>query len=236
MSFAIKSRTISAALDKRITLLGDECVRTLTIGSSWSTLRLGIRLSINDFNSLGAINLISPSLFIGLCSGSSAAFGASSTTNALGIRTAGNLIYHAGSPAVWGADSSPPTMYPCKRVATTLTTGGTAYSTAIKLSQDPATSRQALVLEIVKGSPNFTLEYACNNTDGTDLAIATLLTAMEGAAMSNVVTALGAKYARTTPMNFAFDEGAGSLDSINIFWGSTIATLEISDVLFVKVA
>jgi hypothetical protein len=109
-------------------------------------------------------------------------------------------------------------------------------------SADP-TIRNAWVIEIVRGSPNYTLNFVYTNSTAsmqTDISYGALVQALEAAAITDVVSVLnsyagGGAYGNQTD-SIAFTEGAGALNAFNIYWNLSSRPLEISEVLYVRVA
>ena len=93
-----------------MTLANEEYVRALSIGSTWTKLRLGLMCAITPD---GTNNLLNMNCTMGVCSGAANPFGAASTTNWVGAwlngAPAGNMTYtaNAGSPVLRGRRSGP---------------------------------------------------------------------------------------------------------------------------------
>ena len=79
----IVERTISGETDKRLQIAGGHYVRKLDVGSDWTIMRVGMRLSTNRTTSWAT----PPKLYAGLVSGTSAPPGTATPNHFLGLRT-----------------------------------------------------------------------------------------------------------------------------------------------------
>lgn len=236
MSVSILSRTISAIVDQRLVLTNDQCGRPLSIGTTWNQIRIGMRCAINPQGSTASPP--DPGFFFGLCSGTTNMFGSATTTNALGVITGSTLNYNAGPPPYYHITTSG--LLRAKRVGSTLTSGSTMIAaTRLPFTADPTTIRAAMVLEITRGSPNYTTQLIVSIGLGVDLPLSIFLAALEAATMADVTTVLntsGASYNTGSASTIAFDIVAGDLNTINVSWASAVRTFEISDIAYALIA
>jgi hypothetical protein len=220
--------------DKRIQLSNSQLIRRPIYYNSWTKMRIGIHFCIPAAASIGG----TPRLYLGICSGLTNGIGDATTTNFVGFMTnnatmtrtslAGPNIY-SGSLA-WRF---------IKKVGTTFNFNTADAATSFFLSmQQPV--RHGLIVEITKGSPNYSMQAAyptANGATATDLSDTQMLGLMEMTNMSDAGTVVtnyaGGSFTNTT---IAADEVAGSFNAINVFWDRTVAPLEISAIYHRKVA
>jgi len=240
MSASIISRTISAIVDKKLVLQNDQAARLISIGSDWSTIRFGMRLAVDAAgltnNLTGAIH------YLGMCSGTANKVGDSTTTNFFGYVMDTSSLAYGGSPPYFNVSGSG-IFKVAKKVGSTVTKGSAIVGGVATGYSADATVRDAWIFEIVRGSPNYTINFTYPNSTGamqTDISYGALVQALEAATITDVVTVLnsyagGGSYNHTTD-NAAFDEGAGVLNAFNIYWILSSRPLEISEVLYVRIA
>jgi hypothetical protein len=217
MASTIVTRTISAAQENAISMANSQWARTLSIGTTWNVLRVGLRLHMGT---TGANITGTPRFFVGLSSGTSNIFGDATTTHAVGMVT---------TIATWqdlGNGYYDPTFFsPAKRVNTTLTTGTTFGQSVIPAPASNA-NRTLCFIDITKGSPNFSFKHFCQSTGTTtDVSKATFLAQMEASTPSL------AQHAYYGPQTLAVDEATnGFLDSVCVAWDRAAAAIEICDI------
>lgn len=229
---AIFYRQFSEGSKPYLTLAGEELVRPLGIGSNWSTLRIAILCAVTPN---GVSNITNGSAFFGLCSGAKG-FGASDCTNALGwyanneswayTSNGGQNFYYAVGPTY------------AKKVAGVVTTAGSS-----NMSLSIIGKRACFILTFAKGSPNFSASnvyisataggnYATDQTARHAVEWCdTTSTAGPSIILDNTtITATGNNAAVT------FNETAGSLDSLNLYWSKAQFPLEIYGIFVAKQA
>lgn len=223
---------LTADSSKRLVLQSGQALRQPVYGSSWTKIRIGLRLCFPAAASLTG----SPQLVIGMCNGTAAnAFADASTTNFCGVRTivSGSWTF-AGTPAVNGYFG--PLQYGvCKRVATTLTDQGSNIDSGVPNYMSATSAiRSVVILQIEKGSPNYTFRMVlpgATTAAQTDVTDAQFLAFMELDAALTSPSSIVANYARAQANNtLAMSEVAGGLDTINIYWDKTSVPIYIDDV------
>jgi hypothetical protein len=222
MASVIKTRTISLATETAIQLSNSQFARTLSIGSAWTTIRVGLRLHMDTTG--GNLPGV-PILFFGLCSGTTDIFGDASVTHCVGAISddtwlvAGN-VYYASSM-----------LKPACKYGTTLTKGTSFGQSAIP-STITAASRVCWFVDITKGSPNFSLKVFTQHTATiADISVATFLQQMEAA------TPALAQHQYIGPQTVAVDEATyGYFDSVNVAWNQTTPVVEICDLAVARLA
>jgi hypothetical protein len=233
----IKQRTYTSIVDNRIRLTNSNFARlwSTDIGTSWTTIRIGCRISIEDS---GAATTGTARFAFGVCSGTSNIYMDATTTHWLGALTnTADWTRTAGPPA--RVDMSGYTggggvcdFCPAKRITSTLTVGA-IFATAQGIVYDCTTeNRTAFFLDITKGSPNFTLSVFHRNTaTASDVTLTAYLAqvVLGSPALTN--------HATMTSATIAIDEGAnGSFNAVNVAWDRTSPAIEISDLAVVKLA
>ena len=223
---SIGSRTFNLIGDKYLTLANEEFVRTLAIGSDWNKLRLGLLLALSTD---GTNNLQGTDLVWGLCAGKTNPFGAASTTNFLGMKfgaydTTEVMTYNAnsGNPYFWTNRGM------MKKVGATrsLLFGAALEFHRLATNTGTLQRRSAHFMEIAKGSPNFTVTVWSMPLTGMakDFTPAHLL---EGLEQPSTILVNGEALGVGTPWTTAFDQVAGALDTVDLYWNKAAFPLEI---------
>ena len=201
--------------DKGLTLSNEEFVRTLSVGSNWSRMRIGIHFGFRSPINFSAVSAL------GLCSGKTNPFNAVSTTNFIGMNwgslnsTTANWGYYYGPP--YNAVSQGMTTF--KRVGTTTTIGPYNNNGDYYYGFTDQNLRAAVFMDITKGSPSWTVSthvMAANTAPAAFLAALTTDTPTPPGAVT-----------RVNAQTFAFDEVAGGLDTLDIYHNSTVQPLDI---------
>lgn len=227
MASTTLSRTISSVVDQRIVLANSNFARPHGV-STWTKLRVAVRLSITDS---GANITSNPRLAIGLCSGSTNIFLDATTTHWVGCLMDG---------ATWTRGAGPPIQYampssgwvPAKRVGSTTSKGTTHHAGADFLHDATAAFRSLWCVDITKGSPNFTYNLYMRNSAGTsDVTLANFLANVELASPN-----VNAQHFQATQQTLAVDEADGTLDHVNIAWDRSDPKIEISDLAIVRLS
>lgn len=217
MASVIKERTISAATERAIQMANSQWARTLTIGTTWNVLRVGVRMHMAT---IGANLTGTPRLFIGMCAGTTNIFGDATTTHAVGMVTNASVWTDNAGGGYFDASF----FSPAKRVGSTLSTG-TAFGQTLIAAPASAANRNLFFIDITKGSPNFSFRHFGQATGvTTDVSAATFLTQMES------VTPSLANHTFYGAQTLAVDETAdGFLDSVCIAFDRVSTPIEICD-------
>ena len=221
--------------DKAVELTNSSGARTLLIGTSWTSIRLGVLCHWSD---LGSNPGSSPRAYIGALSGKVAANHVlkSTTTNWIGALPGQTTWTRNAGPPVYYAGSVNPTPA-CKKVGATLTIGSTGSS--VPHFSAAATARNIFLVEIVKGSPNWTVNYVFPNAAAgaqADKTTTILRAALEASTMANAAAAIGANYTTGSAVAIAFDETAGSIDTFHIAWDKTVFTWKVHAIGYSKIS
>lgn len=227
-----------------MTLSNSQIARVIDIGTNWTRLRIGWRWQLDD---PGGTLAGTSSLWIGLL--------ANPTTNMsngpLGVTTshflgmanlAGGPFTRNTVPSVYYNVSS---MTPVKRVTATNTTNAFGGGSNL-MGARPTVARQIVLLEITKGSPNFTVQAALAQNAGAssldDMSLGVLISSLEQNTMANAVSVINAAQGAnaatiTTAPTIAVNEATdGFLNSICFAWTRTAPLLYISDIVYSKLA
>lgn len=110
--------------DRRIELMNEEMVRKFSFGSRWTQVTVGVRFMVNGVVTIPSTQ--SPEFIIGLCAGNKAYKG--TVTDMIGVICCpvGNMIFAAGPPAYYIAQTTNTTFVTktgASRSATTVNTG-----------------------------------------------------------------------------------------------------------------
>jgi hypothetical protein len=232
VSLEIQTVPFDGIDQKDAVLSGFQMARVLSVGSSWSTLRIGMRYSLTDAGiSLGT----GPELWFGLLASPSADMAngplTATTSHFVGVRL--NLNWtRATGPVRYtsNVDFS-------KRVTATTTSVpvGSTISGA-----DPDNIKQAIVFQMQKSGTNPNLDSVHVTSGGaliaTTMTLEGLKNAMNAATMADAETALDtvvAGYSLLDTNSLSVDEAAdGNLNAICIAWNSGVAQLHAGEAFF----
>jgi len=225
MASTILLRTISSVADKRIVLANSQFARPFNIGT-WTTLRIGLRLIMNNT----AATITTPRFYVGLSSGSANLVMDASTDNWCGVASQGSWSYFAGPPKEYYNYN----MRATKRVGSTLTDNSSSITPDASLPADATTAdRTLLFVDITKGSPDYTFlvrKYRIVDAASVDVPLADFLTKVEEPTPTYTSHGVG------TAKTLAVDESGGVFNHVNIGWDKSSPTIEICDLAIVKLA
>lgn len=244
MSTSIDTVTIVTE-DRRLVLQNSQVARVINIGTSWSTLRIGVRWSMDDTGfSIGG----TPRLYMGMMSGPTAGMAngplTDLTSHFVGFVSTTGIMTRTAGPyySVTDTSSSSSNIY-AKKVGSTLTLGSGTGIAISGVQAAPSSKRSAFIVEIVKGAPNFTINICRPNAAPVnDIATSNVLKqAMEATLMTDaatiLATATGGTYGGTPTGTVAVSEGTnGYLDAICVAWDRSSPALHISDIMWAKKA
>jgi hypothetical protein len=224
MGCSIILRNIGGVDDKRISMSQGQFGRLMSMGNNWNTARIAVRLTIGD---TGA-QIVSPNLYLGFCSGTAALVGDANTANFIGMRLgsgATNYLRNAGPPVYYTISSQ----HPMKKVGGVVTASA-SIGAACCLMADPA-YRALFMVEIAKGSPNWTVKLFCKTgSTAVDVSVDQFLDLIT----VDSPTLSGHQF--YSAANVAFDEVAGVINTVNLYWDKTTPAVEISDLAVVRMA
>lgn len=235
MAQSILKRTITGVDDKRLVLANGEALRNLAYLNNWTKVRIGLQLSCE----LSADISGTPQIALGLSAGATHGFGDPVTTHFVGIRPIGSSATYSGSAPHFASIGG---WKPCVKVVGTITDGTTfTGATTALIPKSSDLYRGSLIVEITKGSPNFTVQMvSCINAVTpafVDVTDTHFLDAMQAADMAGAAAALGGGYSQSSTVSVAVDETThGNLDSVDVFWDRTSTPMEISAIRHRKVA
>lgn len=207
---------ITYGADRRMVLANAEVIRAPIYLANWNTIRIGLR---GAFANVSGNITGTPRVAFGVCNGNTNGYGAALSDHVVGFRSAlATVTYTASAPKRVDAFGGG-TVF--KKVDAAITVGAASGSNGF-FSADTAL-RSYVVLEISKGSPNFTLTVSSPHTGGeisTDVTDSLFSQYMESAA----ITPTGG-YVTTGPSAMAVSEATdGDLDHIFVYWDRTVQT------------
>lgn len=215
----IIQRTISAVQENAAQIANGQFGRLITLPVAWSKVRVGVRIHGIGGASIGG----TARLAVGLGSGTTAMIGDASATNWIGLIT-NALTWTWFAPDHWQGLN----YYPAKKVGATLTIGGVALQTGDMMGGIANTTgidRSVIFCDIAKGSPNYTLNVLGMTSWGpTDTVAATFY-----AQMIQLAPAI-ANHTYSAGQTLAFDEVAGTLNAVQVWWNNAGSAMEICDV------
>ena len=190
---------------------------------TWTTIRVGVLCA--PTTDPGANVTGTPRLALGFCSGTSAIPGDASATHFVGwmttaaswLRTAGNLNTLAPQPTV--------------QIGATLTHSGVNFAGSAITFGIASAVTPMLMLEITKGSPNYSFRSFEPTAAAATCTEATLFAQMQAA--TPVVTS----HTYRTAQTMAVDEATnGVLDSICMYFSPSAPTWDVAAVCVFKLA
>lgn len=229
MSWAIVERTTAGDTERRLQIGAYTIGRKMGIGTTWNQLRIGLQCAFNmpTGNVTGT-----PNLSIGVCKDTTNLIGMASTDHFVGIKQKASVLsyynYSASYRYLYG------TWYGSKRVGTTDTDEASGVAVNAYISGYPTNERSIFLIEITKGSPNFTIQCAFkNNVDLVEITTAKFKAAMEAATLAAAVSGLGGSAVAGTARTLAVSEASnGYLNSIGVWYDRSTPEFEISEIAF----
>jgi hypothetical protein len=235
MSQTIVSRVIGSVTDKRASLSNGQLVRYFGFLDNWNVIRIGMQFSFNN-----TVDIIgTPRLAFGIVNGVDvdAGFGAAATRHFLGVASspsATTWTFNAGPPAY---NSHANSWRSVKKIGATETL--ITNANAIKASAAPTSARSVMMIQFVKGAPNYTIDFVTPNTvaavqtDITDSLFQQMMEALNMSDANSIVSGYAASGAQAVAIDTATN---GVFDALNIYWDKTAANVEVSQVRFRKIS
>lgn len=243
---SIGALTVNSVLDKRAILSNSGIARRISIGSNWTTIRIGYRVAYTDcgYDADGHIQ------YVGMMSNPSATL-----TNGPQGNVTSHFVGLRWDPShPWARISSPAQHYGgasvvfqgCKRIgsidALSASAGSFRKSAVI-------TNRFIEIIEITKGSPSYSIHsVGVNNGSGKTAGVIdipdkqTLISAMENPNDMTYVyqqlnSELGTVDGYTSHLlTVAANESDGELNAVCITWNRTLFPLILSECFWNKLA
>lgn len=240
MGCAIESVVIGGVSEKRCVIDQTDFARLIGIGNAWSKVRLVARIALSDSGD----DLVADQKFwFGVMHDPSDEMDngpwSDWTSHFVGMRSGELTWSRLTSPTRYyvAPDSA---MLAVKRVLDTNVESNMSPSQhlGIYFSADPAAMRWPVFVEIVKGTPNFTVQgvWPAENSALTfDLTSAQMFSALQLSTMLDVATELtnlsGMTYLCSSAIELAVDEATdGALNAVCISWQTGENSMHISDI------
>ncbi len=217
----------------------EEWVRTLTIGSSWTHIRIGLLWQVTGTSTIAASN----GFAMGMCSGTAHPFADPvTTTNFVGIYANNGLTFNSNAPNDWFQFANT-MLFGATKVGSTLTTSGGNFADSVGMwvPNTAVTHRRGIIfVDITKGSPNYTLGITMptNSSVTHDFTINNLLVGMNesfGSILSAEFPGLMST-GNTPDSTMAASEGPGAFDTVNIYSNFLNNPMEIQEIAVQKLA
>jgi hypothetical protein len=223
---------------KRVQLSNGQMCRRMIYLNNWTTMRIGLRLTVPSASSIAG----TPRLWVGVGSGLTNAIGDASTTNWIGIYT---------DSATWTRSTlvSPAIGYfaatgrSVKRVGTTVTQNAAGFGQNLVFPMSD-TFLTVLLVEITKGSPNYTINIGAAGSSSafngaalpgiTEANMDAFMSLPIG--MSGITAVVNTSYSTPGAQTLAMSEAAGNLDTIQVYWDKTTAPCEVESIYHRKLA
>jgi hypothetical protein len=236
------SRTFASGADIALQLGTEEWARTLSIGNVWNKIRIGCMLAVNPSGTSSTPSGTGP--VIGMCSGSSSTFGMASTNNFVGFQAGlgGSGGYSTGTGGTQPVFDWNGSNFAITKVGSTINSSsmGVGWNTSIPV-QGVGTQRHWIVLvDILKGSPNYTITQWSQDPPGhggstaVDQTTADLLYAM--AQTGSITLPSNSEPLQTHSVAIAASEATGALDTVNIYCNLSGFPMEIYSVAVQKMS
>lgn len=219
MASTIVQRTINAVTDLTIDMPNSTWGRPITLPSTWSKIRFGMRM-----HCVGNVAVTGLNAAFGFCSGTSALPGDFSTTNFVGI----------GLNAVAGGGGGQIDCFfqPMTKVGTTTTFGANLLHAFLPQSVANTYDTELLFVDVTKGNPNYSIQAFGPTTNGG------IGVASAADFLTQVVQATPAflNHTYVAALTIAASEVAGAFNAVTAWWGSALSVFEITDHALVLLA
>lgn len=242
---SIVQRIIRSETEKRLVLTAEQCGRVLEVGSNWSKLRIGGRISSTRYSNWSS----PPSFNIGLSAGTSNMVGDATPQHFLGVRT--NSVGWIYSPSGTEGGALETNLSTVRIVNGVVTATGIGHQTnvytanrpSIACAYDNGNSTQvisAIFIEITKGSPNFNVKVWSNvigSVSNTRVAQHVTAARFNDAMSAEAIPEGNGNWIAIGNTDYAIDEATnGYFNALNIAWLGTGSSFEISDAAAWKLA
>lgn len=219
MSSTIITRVINAANDNVLSISNSSWARPISLPTNWSKVRLGFRAHFGPANAL-----TNPLFAMGFCSGTTALVGDYNTTNFVGLGANGGTV--SGGIQI-------NTQYQAMTKVGTTTTLGTNLAHGFPpYGAVTANNLEMMFVDIVKGTPNFTIFQFVNTSNGG------LNSCTQAQFLTQVVTPVPVFNTNTytAGVTIPFSESAGAINAVSAWWADSSVLYEITDMAVVLLA
>lgn len=223
MPFTINQRLFFSGQKMYVRQETGEFTRPLQIGNNWNTIRIALLCAINGGSS--STQSLAVPWAIGLCNGLGGGYAQQYTNHFVGWSsgTAPVQTYTPNSGNPYYSNSG----LALRKVAFTSTTAAVgSVVTNVASTEGTFARKSVIVVDINKGFT--TTAYSTQTTamaNQVDVSIKEFLEVLQAPANGGSIQ--GQTLVATTAQTLTGTEGAGNLDTVNIFWGATITPLEI---------
>lgn len=215
--------------EQNLELLDEEIGRKISVGSTWNSLRIGVRLYVD---STLTSYYMAPPFICGLCSGDTNMYHSDTTTHFVGLRTptidwTSYSTYGMLFDKSWTSGDND--LKIVKKINNTLTTFTTPSGRTFGAIKSDAPFPSCFALDIIKGDPNWTFNIYTSTPD-TQRGYEDFIRLMHNPSVPTQYLA----YKRTASVAaIDIDELTnGYLDTINLGWFSPLYKLYIADVAY----
>lgn len=229
--------------DQGIQIGAEDVIRPFSFGTNWQKIRIGCRLALNGYGSLGDTSLYGAAQAggprLGVCTGSLGALASSTTDAVWGSYWANFDIVIAGTaPLRYYRPSSGSALFFFKgfqRVGTTSTIFGSSSVTTPSFSANPTALRSNYFIDFTKGTIGnstivMTFWYNTVANVVSDRTQGDFLAAMENEAAPALMSAYSLS-SPTLPTRFVKD-----WDSMLVGWTRSTPTMCVYDICVVRFA
>lgn len=238
MSEQILQRVVSAVNDKRLVLFNSQIARQLSIGSTWTYLRIGVRFAIQGTATFGPFRM-----FVGVTSGVDHVWASDYCQHALGFMHGTNVTtstYNATAGGTYALGQSPIMM--SKVSQTEVVQSIYTLASASYVAADAPNRNCFETFDIIKIGGGIYTGVTNGGVSISGTSIANISYDLIRAAMlapdytqAATIAGLGAGAPRNT--GTALNEGTnGAFDSVCVYWRHPSIGLEISDVLVARIS
>jgi hypothetical protein len=223
--------------DKVINLNDEQMARTMTIGSNWNWIRLGVRMQMSKSNAI-----VNPNFAMGLCSGTSSLYGDRTTTHFFGQDFDTNAIWTENSVTRAKNWAGLVARFVTK-VSSSIINWSSGSQKDWAIGSTPSSnsiSRQYYMLDFVKSAVDpglWMLVYVWNKA--ADLSATNYDESFTSFYnnMTNLTASLNSADYTSSFQYIPISESInGNLDTLNIYWNQTANTMQLSDVAVFRFA
>jgi len=229
---SIVTQTYLDTSSRALLLRGNEYLKPINISERWTRIRIGLLISMTPDSTN---SLLQGMLAIGLCTSTTENWG-SATSRFLGA-TVGNYPSGSGVGSNWTFNSSPPnsflsnsTQYCLSKIGTTFNPFSFNYTLRLPIL-DVNPRRGILILDITKGSPNYTIQMFTGIAANMALSygMTDLYSALEQVAAAPSIG--GNQFTSNSATGVPFSETTSvRLTTLNLYWNRWSFPLQISGI------
>lgn len=230
MASTIVTRSPDGTADYRAKMRNSNFVRSIPIGTNWTSIRVGMRYCFYSEGTLGPYTLIGfPRVIVGMNSGKAKPVWNSPDHFAGLVSSSGNWTWTAASAGNYAYFTTQ--MQPGVRIGNSFTLSSGTFGTSALPTDPTQPNRRVMFVDITKGTPNWTFYGFYGRVGQHSSAIDVTLLQFQQVMANVQSTPSLSDHTYNGPVTMAVDEATnGYLDTPCWAWGQIEPWLEICDV------